>query len=748
MIDKVDLIFHYGGTWVISPELLYNQNLVHVLSGYEANNVRFADVCEEFTKNLGFTKVNQHLVTGPSGWYYLVTDDDGMRTLQYLFSKKFRVINFFAVNSSDLSIFAQNITYPIETYTVDVEVASDQESSSSEFDESDSNDYNEEELEVFSQEKKKGVTDTLENYKVLEKGQTFKDISEARRVISFYAMANRYGLRVKKIDTTRAGYKCVEGCPFTVLVSKDKKSSTCSIKSLNLVHTCDSTYKNPRANANTLAHLFKRKVQYNPQFKVKDMREELETIFNMNVSTSKVKRAKRLALEKLEGSFLDDYNKLEAYGQELRTSNPGSDVVINRSKEALLQGKRTFLRMYICFKALKDGWKSGLRPLIGLDGTFLKGRYKGQLLVATGQDCMNQFYPIAWAVVDKETARTWEWFLELLKCSLNLKDGHRVTFISDMQKGLIDAKKSVFPEAKYRYCVRHIEANWCKRWRSGQAKKLMWWCAWATYVEDFEDQLRKLGDIDEKAVKDLMKYKPQTWCRAYFDTQCKNIMVDNNFTESFNAWILEARHMPIIKMLEEIRLKVMRRLVSNEAKVRSWKREFSPPCIKLYNVYRAIAHGCKVEFNGDFGYEVTEGDDRHTINLKDKRCTCRAWDLSGIPSPHAIKAMLYDKDNTQGASSSSRNCKKKCNDTTSTPRVHHSGDTNDEAKIEFQTKVGTQQSFYSTTQPYDPEVSTEEDPSLRPVVVSEVTRLEERKKKPKPTIGSMRIGFTGDASGV
>ncbi|WMV51879.1 hypothetical protein MTR67_045264 [Solanum verrucosum] len=170
------------------------------------------------------------------------------------------------------------------------------------------------------------------------------------------------------------------------------------------------------------------------------------------------------------------------------------------------------------------------------------------------------------------------------------------------------------------------------------------------------------------------------------------------------------------------------RLVSNEAKVRSWKGDFSPPYMKLYNVYREIAHGCKVEFNGDFGYEVTEGDDRHTINLKDKRYTCRAWDLSGIPSLHAIKAMLYDKDNTQGASSSSRNYKKKCNDTTSTPRVHHSGGTNDEAEIEFQTEVETQQSVYSTTQPYGPEVGTEEDSSLRPMVVSEVTRLEERKK--------------------
>lgn len=126
---------------------------MHVLSGYVVNNVRFNDVCGEFTKNLGFTKVNQLLVTGPSGRYYLVTDDDGMRTLQYLFSKKFRVMNFFAAGSFDLSIFAQNITYHTETYTVDVDVASDQESSASECDKSDSSDYNEEELEVFSQEK-------------------------------------------------------------------------------------------------------------------------------------------------------------------------------------------------------------------------------------------------------------------------------------------------------------------------------------------------------------------------------------------------------------------------------------------------------------------------------------------------------------------------------------------------------------------------------------------------------------------
>lgn len=73
------------------------------------------------------------------------------------------------------------------------------------------------------------------------------------------------------------------------------------------------------------------------------------------------------------------------------------------------------------------GYKQGLRPFIGLDGTFLKRKAKGQILVVVGQDNMNQFYHIAWAVVDKETKRSRTWFMELLKNSLELNMGEGVT---------------------------------------------------------------------------------------------------------------------------------------------------------------------------------------------------------------------------------------------------------------------------------------------------------------------------------
>ncbi|MBA0776120.1 hypothetical protein Gotri_011169, partial [Gossypium trilobum] len=43
-----------------------------------------------------------------------------------------------------------------------------------------------------------------------------------------------------------------------------------------------------------------------------------------------------------------------------------------------------FKRFYVCFEALKKGWKEGCRPILGLDGCFLKGPFKGKLLATVG----------------------------------------------------------------------------------------------------------------------------------------------------------------------------------------------------------------------------------------------------------------------------------------------------------------------------------------------------------------------------
>lgn len=73
----------------------------------------------------------------------------------------------------------------------------------------------------------------------------------------------------------------------------------------------------------------------------------------------KVQESQKNDIGESGSSFTDEYNKLDAYANALRQSNIGSDIIINISKDALTEGKRRFLRMYICSEAMKKGLREG-----------------------------------------------------------------------------------------------------------------------------------------------------------------------------------------------------------------------------------------------------------------------------------------------------------------------------------------------------------------------------------------------------
>jgi hypothetical protein len=52
----------------------------------------------------------------------------------------------------------------------------------------------------------------------------------------------------------------------------------------------------------------------------------------------------------------------------------------------------TFQRLYMFLAACKDGFRQACRPVIGVDGCFLKGCYRGQLFAAFLRDVMGGNY--------------------------------------------------------------------------------------------------------------------------------------------------------------------------------------------------------------------------------------------------------------------------------------------------------------------------------------------------------------------
>ncbi|KAL0360085.1 UNVERIFIED_CONTAM: hypothetical protein Sradi_3693000 [Sesamum radiatum] len=292
---------------------------------------------------------------------------------------------------------------------------------------------------------------------------------------------------------------------------------------------------------------------------------------------------------------------------------------------------------------MKQGFLAGCRPILGVDGCHLKGPHGGILLTAVGVDPNNNLYPVAYAVVQRESKDTWEWFLTVLKQDLNIQRDEEFTFMSDKQKGLIQAFISVFPNSAHRFCVRHLHNNFKTAGFRGLAyKNALWKAARASTPGEFKLRMEELRQLDQTAF-DWFNDKPASeWSKSHFTEIPKCDMLLNNCCESFNANIMDARDKPILTMLEWIREYLMRRLQENRDKAaRKWTDGLCPKIQKILQKQVEKIGDCIPIKANDRHYQISCYDGaQFSVDLDRRTCTCRHWQLSGIPCKHACSAIV------------------------------------------------------------------------------------------------------------
>ncbi|MBA0802407.1 hypothetical protein Gohar_012700 [Gossypium harknessii] len=90
----------------------------------------------------------------------------------------------------------------------------------------------------------------------------------------------------------------------------------------------------------------------------------------------------------------EEFRQFWDYAYELRSKMPGNTIkmVVQR---VTVDSPPHFKRFYVCFDALKGGWKARYRPLIRLDCCFLKDPFKSEFLAIVGNEANNQMFAIA-----------------------------------------------------------------------------------------------------------------------------------------------------------------------------------------------------------------------------------------------------------------------------------------------------------------------------------------------------------------
>ena len=137
----------------------------------------------------------------------------------------------------------------------------------------------------------------------------------------------------------------------------------------------------------------------NPNWKVASVQHYVKQTLEIDISYNQVYRTKRKATDLITRDEQLQYGKFKDYAEMIRLNEKGSTVILQTEMEDE-NAQPKFKRMYIRYNAQKVGFLGGCKPIIGLDGCHLKGRFGGQILAATARDANDIIFPVVFVVVE------------------------------------------------------------------------------------------------------------------------------------------------------------------------------------------------------------------------------------------------------------------------------------------------------------------------------------------------------------
>ncbi|XP_058078659.1 uncharacterized protein LOC131226985 [Magnolia sinica] len=248
------------------------------------------------------------------------------------------------------------------------------------------------------------------------------------------------------------------------------------------------------------------------------------------------------------GSYEDSYNQLSLYLHELRRANPGTVTAVLANQQTC-RFERCFVALGQCIRS----FQKSLRRVLAIDGTHLKGKYKGVLFIAMALDGDNYIFLIAFGIGESENKSSWNWFLTYLNDVLGSVEG--LVIISDRYKGLMKEVPQVFPHAIHEYCAYHIYRNLVDTFKDKSLE--MYYCrSVKTYRRaEFEKIIHDIEMANPPVHVWLTEIGYKRWASLHFPGRRFNL-VTTNISECVNALFKEACKYPIMKLIEAVMLKI------------------------------------------------------------------------------------------------------------------------------------------------------------------------------------------------
>ncbi|XP_010513650.1 PREDICTED: uncharacterized protein LOC104789691 [Camelina sativa] len=353
----------------------------------------------------------------------------------------------------------------------------------------------------------------------------------------------------------------------------------------------------------------------------------------VTISYMKAWNTKELAMNAARGNEEEGYRFLATYLHLVESTNPGTIHDIKTSVDK--KGNTKFKYLFFAFGASISGFQY-LTKVIVIDGTTMKGKYKGCLVAASGQDGNMQIFPLAFGVVEVENDSGWVWFFKHLQKFF--PDEEDLVFVSDRHASIYSALGKVYPLAHHVASSAHLFRNVKHKFHCGGLAKMGSKAARAYTIGDFEYWWKEREDRKSACAAYLRDIGLLHWTLSHFSGNRYNVM-SSNISESLKAAMVRAVDYPIVSMVEFIRAMLMQWFHCRRTKACQTKTKCTPEIEDMLIDHLEESVDCAVFSASEWIYQVNDGIGcTFTVDLENKTCTCRVFDILKIPCCHALAA--------------------------------------------------------------------------------------------------------------
>ncbi len=479
-------------------------------------------------------------------------------------------------------------------------------------------------------------------------------------------------IRVKIVKTINERlhrvYKCKqhEGCNFRVAFGLRHSDKKIIAKNANLRHTGkvlapiskdNRKWKQPKNGVlDESVETVMRVKSADPL--PSDVIKAAQTFKGVKPSYNEAWRALKTKKENSRLNKKRSYQLLIPYLETFVLNNPNSVI------DYALDDEQSIKHCFVCHGSM-NAKLHHVRPILSIDATFLKeenNKPKCTLYIATALSANNELVPIAFALTrDNENTEGWTMFLRNLNtgCPIlsarhknnNCRAFRYFTFMSDRDKGIINALSEVFPNNHHIHCMVHIARNVIHYGWGIVAGKMVTKIG-ETY--DFTKEIQYFEELQKKSKKAynyLMSIDPQTWrCTSWLDEQIlppRYGIYTSNVSESANnmfknapdgSWLDTVDTMLDIMIKRNSEFQEKYKLYQNKDQVIP---RIANHIKKLYSVTAGFQ---VIKIDDDIGeykvnrteYKIGDKPPSHCVNPNNRWCSCGKWQDREFPCIDAI----------------------------------------------------------------------------------------------------------------